>query len=124
MSFDANIALTNIDFGTFHLYPQSWSEYYPSMEQWGLTYIDQHIQSGKNANKPVLLEEFGLTGYDNQASIYPAWFDACIQGGCAGIMPWALGAEGLNITVNVFFIPITGLKVGHDGVCRRGRWWK
>lgn len=43
LDFDANLQLPNIDFGTFHLYPQSWGET-PTLE-WGNTYIEQHANS-------------------------------------------------------------------------------
>ncbi len=45
MDFDANLRISTIDFGTFHLYPQSWAEYYPSIEEWGTNYIQQHVNS-------------------------------------------------------------------------------
>ena len=43
MDFDANLQIDTIDFGTFHLYPQSWSEY--PIDTWGTHYIQQHIES-------------------------------------------------------------------------------
>ena len=64
MDFDKNLQIDTIDFGTFHLYPQSWSEY--PIDAWGTNYIQQHIDSMKMANKPVVMEEFGVTGYGNQ----------------------------------------------------------
>jgi mannan endo-1,4-beta-mannosidase len=43
MDFEANLKLSNIDFGTFHLYPEAWGE--TPAEEWGLGYIQAHINS-------------------------------------------------------------------------------
>ena len=66
LDFDRTLQIDTIDFGTFHLYPQSWAEY--PVDQWGTNYIQQHIDSMKTANKPVVMEEFGVTGYANQTA--------------------------------------------------------
>jgi len=41
--FGTDLAIDTIDFGTFHLYPQQWAE--GPVQQWGLDYIQQHIDS-------------------------------------------------------------------------------
>jgi mannan endo-1,4-beta-mannosidase len=43
MDFEVNLKIDTIDFGTFHLYPQSWAEY--PIDTWGTNYIQQHINS-------------------------------------------------------------------------------
>jgi mannan endo-1,4-beta-mannosidase len=100
--FDEELLLDNIDFGTYHLYPQSW---YPELDHpgsnftvkdWGLLWIQMHADSAKKANKPVILEEFGLTGLQNKTDIYPIWVDLALQTQHAGIMPWQFGALGLT----------------------------
>lgn len=93
--FERNTALDDIDFGTFHLYPQDWA---PQLDPlaWGLKYIQQHINSmwvfplaycacerqetycwfvtladilyRHKIGKPVLMEEFNLHGYTNQTT--------------------------------------------------------
>ncbi|PPQ69251.1 hypothetical protein CVT26_003663 [Gymnopilus dilepis] len=99
--FDEELFLDNIDFGTYHLYPQSW---YPQLDfpgsnftvkDWGLLWIQMHADSAKRANKPVILEEFGLTGLQNKTEIYPDWVDLALQTHHA-IMPWQFGALGLK----------------------------
>jgi mannan endo-1,4-beta-mannosidase len=100
--FDEELLLDNVDFGTYHLYPQSW---YPELDHpgsnftvqdWGLLWIQMHADSAKNANKPVILEEFGLTGIQNKTDFYPLWVDMALQTQHAGIMPWQFGALGLT----------------------------
>ena len=58
VDFEAVLALEDIDFGTYHFYPQQWSlsDNLEFAEQW----IRDHIAAGKRANKPVVLEEYGL----------------------------------------------------------------
>lgn len=55
VDFEANLAIPTLDFGTFHLYPDSWGY----NESWGNTWIMQHDALGAAANKPVVLEEYG-----------------------------------------------------------------
>ncbi|KAF8914370.1 glycoside hydrolase [Gymnopilus junonius] len=99
--FDKELFLDGIDFGTYHLYPQTW---YPELdypgsnftvEDWGLLWIQMHADSAKKANKPLILEEFGLTGLQNKTEIYPKWVDLSLQTQHA-IFPWQFGALGLT----------------------------
>ncbi|KAK1232690.1 hypothetical protein PQX77_004166 [Marasmius sp. AFHP31] len=79
-NFDLDLTFPNIDFGTYHLYPQSW--YAPldfpgsnfSLIQWGVDWITQHAEAAKKAGKPVILEEFGMgPGLKNKTDAYPIW---------------------------------------------------
>ncbi|TCD61312.1 hypothetical protein EIP91_008640 [Steccherinum ochraceum] len=100
-NFDLDITFPNIDFGTYHLYPQTW---YPeldfpgsnfSVKQWGLDWINDHIASANRAGKPLLLEEFGVTGLSNKTSVYTAWVNRALETKHA-IMPWQFGQLGLT----------------------------
>ncbi|KAI0704958.1 glycoside hydrolase [Cytidiella melzeri] len=100
--FDRNLGLPNIDFATYHLYPQTW---YPELDTpgsnfsvgaWGLEWINDHINAGKKANKPIVLEEFGVTGLQNKSEIYPQWVNRALDTRHAGIMPWQFGALHLT----------------------------
>ncbi|KAI9060173.1 glycoside hydrolase family 5 protein [Trametes sanguinea] len=99
--FDHDMLLPNIDFGTYHLYPQSWySELdFPgsnwTVENWGLQWIDEHIAAANKANKPVILEEFGVSGLHNKSTIYPTWVQRALDTKHA-IMPWQFGELGLT----------------------------
>ncbi|KAI0094748.1 glycoside hydrolase superfamily [Irpex rosettiformis] len=77
--FDHNLGLPNIDFATYVR----------------LEWIDDHIKAGKMANKPIVLEEFGVNGLDNKTNIYPAWVQYALDARHA-IMPWQFGV--LNLT--------------------------
>ncbi|KAF5377589.1 hypothetical protein D9615_005332 [Tricholomella constricta] len=99
--FDADLRLKNIDFGTYHSYPQFW---YPQLDipgsnftlkSWGLGWIMDHVKAAKKAGKPVILEEFGVSGLANKTDIYPAWVDLALASDHA-IMPWQFGMTGLK----------------------------
>ncbi|PSR72582.1 hypothetical protein PHLCEN_2v11575 [Hermanssonia centrifuga] len=84
--FDRNLGLSNIDFGTYDFPGSNFS-----VEEWGLGWIEDHARSASNAGKPVILEEFGLSGLVNKSSIYPTWVNRALDTNHAGIMPWQFG---------------------------------
>jgi len=97
--FDRELFLDNIDFATYHMYPESW---YPQAlipgsgfdtEGWGIDWITNHSIAATRANKPIILEEFGVT---NKSLIYPSWVQHALDLKHAGIMPWQFGALGLT----------------------------
>ncbi|KJA29159.1 glycoside hydrolase family 5 protein [Hypholoma sublateritium FD-334 SS-4] len=99
--FDTELTLPNVDFGTYHLYPQTW---YPQLDfpgsnftvqDWGLLWIQLHADAAKKANKPLILEEFGLTGLQNKTEIYPQWVNLALKTNHA-IFAWQFGALGLD----------------------------
>ncbi|TFK30517.1 glycoside hydrolase [Coprinopsis marcescibilis] len=101
--FDVDLTLDNIDFGTYHIYPQYWYANLDTPERdnftigaWGLDWIRQHAESAKEANKPVVLEEFGSFGYQNKTEIYPRWVGLALETRHAGILPWQFGMLGLK----------------------------
>lgn len=99
--FDADLALPNIDFGVYHIYPQYWyaPRDYPSsnfsLADWGVQWIKQHAEAAKKANKPVVLEEFGYFGLNNKTQVFPRWVGAALQTKQNGVMPWQFGALDL-----------------------------
>ncbi|CAE6414897.1 unnamed protein product [Rhizoctonia solani] len=75
IDFDANLKISTLDFGTFHSYP-----------------IRDHAASQKSANKPVIIEEFGVTS--DQAATYTAWWNEIVSsGGLAGDLIWQAGSS-------------------------------
>jgi mannan endo-1,4-beta-mannosidase len=50
------LAVAHVDFGTFHLYPESWGH----RVQWSSKWIDDHIDAARRAGKPTMLEEYGI----------------------------------------------------------------
>ncbi|EJC98805.1 glycoside hydrolase [Fomitiporia mediterranea MF3/22] len=99
--FDLDLTLPNIDFGVYHLYPQAWYTNldFPgsnfTVQDWGLGWIQDHANSAKKAKKPLILEEFGISGIDNKTSIYPVWVQRALDTNHA-IMPWQFGQLGLT----------------------------
>ncbi|KAH8119717.1 glycoside hydrolase [Phellopilus nigrolimitatus] len=100
--FELDLRLPNIDFGSYHMYPQTW---YPqldfpgsnfSVEDWGLNWMQAHADTADMVGKPVIIEEFGLTGLDNKTTTYPSWVQRALDTNHAGIMPWQFGQ--LNLT--------------------------
>jgi mannan endo-1,4-beta-mannosidase len=95
------IALPTIDYGTVHVYPQSWGETPASGTDpvaWGTKWISDHISDGAAAGKPVVIEEYGL-GVNPSAGIadeaardagYLAWTGEVLNAGGAGDQFWLL----------------------------------
>ncbi|EMD37800.1 carbohydrate-binding module family 1 protein/glycoside hydrolase family 5 protein [Gelatoporia subvermispora B] len=92
IDFNANLNISTIDFGTLHLYPQSWGESSPST--WGSQWITDHATSQKAANKPVIVEEFGST--TDQEDVYTAWYSTIISSGLTGDLIWQAGSDLTN----------------------------
>ncbi|PPQ92323.1 hypothetical protein CVT25_008529 [Psilocybe cyanescens] len=90
VDFDANLAVSSIDFGTFHSYPTGWGQG-GNEQAWGTQWIADHQTSQAKANKPVILEEFGVT--TNQPTIYQAWYNEVISSGLTGDLIWQAGSH-------------------------------
>ncbi|KAI9840119.1 MAG: hypothetical protein M1838_004214 [Thelocarpon superellum] len=88
--YDAEIKLPNVDFGTIHLYP----EYTPDDTlAWTLTFLDDHELASKSANKPAVLEEYGISRDStrfNRSTTYALWHSAVFNSTTInGDMTWA-----------------------------------
>ena len=81
-------ALSTVDFGTYHLYPQGWGQ--SPTEAWGTAWINDHNAVGTSVNKPEILEEFGSTEQGTRDATYTAWTNAVRTGGGDGWMFWLL----------------------------------
>ncbi|KAF8883320.1 CEL4b mannanase [Gymnopilus junonius] len=90
VDFVANLAVSTIDFGTFHSYPDSWG--LTGQEgSWGSQWIIDHQTAQANAKKPVIMEEFGVTS--NQSAVYTAWWNTVISSGLTGDLIWQAGSH-------------------------------
>lgn len=49
---------------------------------WGMDWITSHAAAQKTANKPVLMEEFGVTS--NQTTTYQLWWNTVVSSGLTG----------------------------------------
>ncbi|KAG8864506.1 hypothetical protein FRB96_005009 [Tulasnella sp. 330] len=81
-NFTADLAVSSIDFGTFHSYPESWGETADPVG-FGNTWITAHVAVGQKLNKPVIMEEFGVTN-SNQTTTYNTWLNTGLTSGLAG----------------------------------------
>jgi mannan endo-1,4-beta-mannosidase len=92
-------ALPNIDFGTFHLYPEDWGTPEGFGEQW----IVDHLKVARELGKPTILEEYGMKvsrtqgnlgeiseGWAERRDTYERWNDIMLKRGGNGALPWML----------------------------------
>ncbi|KAI0431537.1 glycoside hydrolase superfamily [Xylaria sp. FL1042] len=88
LDFEANLKISTLDFGTFHLYPSSWG----TSTDWGNLWITSHAAACKAAGKPCLWEEYGITY--NHCTIEAPWQDTALtvaSAGLSGDLFWQLG---------------------------------
>ncbi|KAF8756888.1 glycosyl hydrolase 5 (cellulase A) family [Rhizoctonia solani] len=85
------LEISSIDFGTAHSYPEHWGQE-SNVVAWGTQWIIDHAASQKAANKPVILEEFGVTSSYNPSSTYTKWWDTIVSSGLAGDLIWQAGS--------------------------------
>ncbi|KAF9525925.1 glycoside hydrolase superfamily [Crepidotus variabilis] len=90
IDFDANLQITTLDFGTVHSYPTPWGQG-GNETAWGTQWIADHAASQKKYNKPVILEEFGVTS--NQPATYTTWLNQVVSSGLTGDLIWQAGSK-------------------------------
>ena len=85
--FAANCAVPDIDFCTYHLYPESWGV--SPGKEWGNAWITAHGKACVEAGKPCVLEEFG---FSNNCEVEYAWETTSLNSdGNAMDMFWQYG---------------------------------
>lgn len=77
VDFTKNLAISTLDYGTFHLYPEQWG--YNDTVTFGNEWIMQHDLIGQQAGKPVVLEEYGSTDPANKSTIMEPWQQTTLQ---------------------------------------------
>ncbi|KAI8955533.1 glycoside hydrolase superfamily [Xylaria longipes] len=86
VDFEANLKIPTLDFGTFHLYPESWG----TTNNWGTNWIASHAAACKAAGKPCLFEEYGVTS--NHCAVESSWQKTALSSsGLSGDLFWQLG---------------------------------
>ncbi|KAJ7208841.1 glycoside hydrolase superfamily [Mycena pura] len=93
IDFAANMNIKTLDFGTFH---ESWGETAnPDSVTWGVQWINDHAAIMKTANKPAIMEEFGLASSSGatRAAQYTTWYNAIISSGLTGDLVWQAGSD-------------------------------
>ena len=98
---EALTRLPNVDFGTYHLYPQIWD----ADENFGLQWIRDHVELGRRLGKPAVLEEYGIrverapprlgpvVAGEARRAIYDQWHNELLTGGTAGALFWMLSVH-------------------------------
>ncbi len=90
-------SLPNIDFGTFHLYPDNWSTGVKIATRW----IEEHLEVARDIGKPTIMEEYGVVvgrndkneitrGWERRRVTYTNWNEMLMKRGAAGSMFWIL----------------------------------
>ncbi|KAL4758397.1 glycoside hydrolase 5 family protein [Aspergillus foveolatus] len=85
--FAAALTIDTIDFGTFHLYPDSLGG---TTNDWGKLWITSHAAACAAAGKPCLFEEYGVTS--NHCAIEKQWQNAALNAtGIGADLYWQYG---------------------------------
>ena len=87
--FEAFLGIPDLDFGSFHLYPETWGKDGDFGDYW----ISDHIESCDRAGKPAILEEYGIRNTAIREEVYARWLDAILNNGGAGDLVWMLAAD-------------------------------
>ena len=95
VDFVANLKIKTLDYGVFHLYPNSWGYNYT----WGSEWIAQHDLLGKKAGKPVILEEYGTPFPHNHTGTEAPWQEAVLDSGLAADQIWQFATPDLSVPV-------------------------
>ena len=87
------LGIPNIDFGTFHMYPDQWAKG-QDPRAFGQMWIQNHIEAARRASKPIILEEYGLPASAERNDVYRAWLETIELEDAAGDLVWMLGLPG------------------------------
>lgn len=93
--FDAELKLPNIDFNTFHSYPQYWSK----TADWVVQWIKDHDAAGKTVGKPVIHEEYGWQDKATRVSVISKWQKASLDLEMSDLY-WQFGFAGFSYGKN------------------------
>ncbi|KAJ7021392.1 glycoside hydrolase, partial [Mycena alexandri] len=100
IDFAANMKISTIDFGTFHMYPSSWGEAQSTWPTWGSQWITDHATVMTSANKPVIMEEFGIPSSDQTAAaretVYAGWYQTVLNSSLTGDLIWQAASKLTN----------------------------
>jgi len=96
---EAILGLAGIDFATYHWYPTAMA--HPAA--FGDTWVKDHVAAGQRANKPAIMEEYGLelgaaVTPDQRNQWYASWLQSVFQAGGAGDLLWMIGSSDAQVT--------------------------
>jgi mannan endo-1,4-beta-mannosidase len=103
--FYNELAINEMDFGTFHAYPDWWSK----TAEWTNRWIEDHAEAQVKLNKPVLFEEYGwlnpadrlawlnrvVPANETRVAVVGEWQEISLEHKMAD-MYWQLGVCGLS----------------------------
>ena len=89
---EASMGIPTLDFGGCHLYPS----YEPNSDttEFGSRWICEHIEAAGRANKPMLIEEYGVKNRAERDGIFGRWWNTIKQSGGAGGLLWMIASTG------------------------------
>jgi mannan endo-1,4-beta-mannosidase len=90
VSCEELLGIGDIDFGTVHLYPESMGKGQDPVE-FGMMWIREHIEAAQRANKPMLIEEYGLKAPEQRNAVFDRWLKSIEELNGMGDMLWMLG---------------------------------
>lgn len=97
VSYEHLLGVGPVDFGTFHMYPQDMAKG-EDPGDFGRMWIGEHVAAAQRANKPAVLEEYGLrvgdAGVADSAArnaLYQGWLQDVADLGAAGDLVWMIG---------------------------------
>ncbi|OUM68451.1 family 5 glycoside hydrolase, partial [Piromyces sp. E2] len=91
-AYERNIALPNIDFGTFHLYTKDWGLPGNDIDS-GTYWINAHGDVANKVGKPIIFEEYGIREKEDRSKVYGAWHNACINKGIDAALFWMIAVD-------------------------------
>jgi mannan endo-1,4-beta-mannosidase len=118
VDFALNLEIPTLDYGVFHLYPDSWGYSYT----WGNEWIVQHDLIGKSSGKPVILEEYGAPFPHNHTRVEEPWQTTVLKNtSIAADQIWQFGSPDLSVSpgslgdVNTIYYNDTEYKILGSG---------
>jgi mannan endo-1,4-beta-mannosidase len=91
------LGIPTVDFGTCHLYPEFAPDEPPPA--FGARWIREHIEAGQRANKPILIEEYGLkidAGITARNATFETWLDQMVASQGGGALVWVIASTGFD----------------------------
>jgi mannan endo-1,4-beta-mannosidase len=102
VDFEATLGISEIDFGTYHFYPAKKQMNVPL--KFASTWIVDHIAAGGRANKPVIMEEYGIAIGDHGVASaierdawYAHWLEAVYENDGSGDLLWMVGSHEASV---------------------------
>lgn len=94
IDYNANLGVQCLDYGVAHLYADAWIADVKDVDpvDFGLKYIKRHIDVTHAANRPFVLEEYGLQDQKRRPEAFKKWQDMMIKEDVAGFMVWMLSS--------------------------------